>query len=63
MDLDSAYQRDFLVIEDENNGIETEMHVREADVGITDHCLTWTESQQTKAINNKRGRGNCKDGE
>ena len=52
---------DFIVIED-GKGKETEIHVCAADVGSTDHCLIWTESQQTRVIKNRRG-GNCTDGE
>ena len=38
-------------------------NVCEADVGSTGHCLIWTESQQMRVINNRRGVGSCTDGE
>ena len=41
---------------EKGSGKETEVHVRAADVGTTDHCLTWTYSQQTRMIKNRRGR-------
>ena len=35
---------------------EMDVHVCAEDVGTTDHCLIWTESQQTRAKRNRRGR-------
>ena len=46
---------DSLVVE-KGSSKETEVHVCAADVGAPDHCLMWTESQQTRAIKNTRGR-------
>lgn len=33
-----------------------EVHVCTADVGTTDHCPIWTDSQQTRVIKNRCGR-------
>ena len=46
---------DFIVVEN-GSSKETKVHVCAADVGTTDHCLIWTESQQTRVIKNRRGR-------
>ena len=46
---------DFIVIKD-GDSKETELHVCAADVGSTDHCRIWTESQQTRVVKNRRGR-------
>ncbi|MEP1953909.1 MAG: hypothetical protein ABJJ26_03135 [Algoriphagus sp.] len=46
---------DFIVVEN-GSGKETELHVCAADVGTTDHCLIWTDSQQTRVIKHRRGR-------
>ena len=46
---------DFIVIENGTNK-ETDIHVCAADVESTDHCLIWTESQQTRVTKNRRGR-------
>ena len=35
---------------------ETEIPVCAADVGSTDHCQTWTDSQQTTVIKSRCGR-------
>ena len=50
---------DFTAIENGNSketGVHVCMYVCAADVGSTDHCLMWTESQQTRVIKNKPGR-------
>ena len=44
------------IVEEHGSGKETELHVCAADVGTTDHCLLWTDSQQTRAIKHRRGR-------
>ena len=46
---------DYIVVEN-GRSKETEVHACAADVGTTDHCLTWTDSQQTRVINDRRGR-------
>lgn len=38
------------------SGKETEVHVREANVGTTDHFLIRTDSQQTRAVNTTKAR-------
>ena len=46
---------DFTVLENRSSK-ETEVHVCAADVPTTEHCLIWTERQQTRVIQNRRGR-------
>ena len=46
---------DYRVLEHENRK-EIEVHLGVEDVGTTDHSLTRTESQQTKARRSRRGR-------
>ena len=37
------------VVVDYGNSEDMEIHVCAEDVGTTDHCLIWTEGQQTRA--------------
>ena len=46
---------DYIVVEHGSSG-EMEVHVCAEDVGTTDHCLIWAESQQTRAKRHRRGR-------
>ena len=46
---------DFIVA-DNGGSKETEVRVCAADVGTTDHCPIWIDSQQTRATKNGHGR-------
>ena len=46
---------DYIVVK-HGNRKDMEVHVGVKDVGTTDHSLTWTESQQTKARRSRRSR-------
>ena len=46
---------DYIVVE-HGNSKEMDIHVCAEDVGTTDRCLIWTESQQTRGKRNRRGR-------
>ena len=45
-----------LIMLENGNGRETEIHVCAADVGSTDHRLIWINIQQTRVMKNRRGR-------
>ena len=46
---------DYIVVE-HGNSKEMDVNVCAEGVGTTDHCLIWTESQQTRGKRNRRGR-------
>ena len=45
-----------LIVVENGSGKETELCVCATDVGTTDHCLIWADSQQTRVIKHRRGR-------
>ena len=38
----------FIVVVGNGSGKDTKLHVCAADVGATNHCLIWTDNQQTR---------------